>query len=128
MKEPTTGHLAAQRLMYDKEAIARSVTVKLYDECPELIERHGERGRQKTLQDMHYNIEHLIPAVDLEDEEMFVKYVRWLDSVLTSRGVLTKYTKRCLELVNDEVRDRFEPNEAAAVTTIVDAGIAVVSG
>lgn len=126
MTEMSIGRRASARLMYDKESIARAVTGKLYDECPELIDRHGERGRQKTLQDMHYNIEHLIPAVDLEDAEMFVKYVQWLDNMLSSRGVLTKYTRRCLELVNDEARARYDVTESDAITSIVDAGLAVV--
>lgn len=127
MTGTTIGRRASERLMYDKESIARAVTVKLYDECPELIERHGERGRQKTLQDMHYNVEHLIPAVDLQEPGMFVKYVEWLNDMLSSRGVLTKYTRRCLELVNDEVRARYDSAEAGAITSIVDAGLAAVN-
>lgn len=128
MTQTSAGHRAAERLMYDKEAIARAVTKRLYDEYPELIERHGERGRQKTLQDMHYNIEHLIPAVELEDPPMFVKYVEWLDSMLRSRGVLTKYTKRCLELVAEESRERFDADEVKAIDAVLGAGLAVVEG
>jgi hypothetical protein len=112
--------------MFDREAIARAVTRRQYDEDPSLLDRHGERGREKTLQDMGHNIDQLVPAVDLGDPEMFAQYTRWLDSVLLSRGVATKYIKRCYELVIDEVRERYDPAEADAITTIINAGIAAV--
>jgi hypothetical protein len=121
-----TSRAAAENLLHDKETIARAVTVTLYDEHPELIERHGERGRQKTLQDMHHNIDHLVPAVDLELPSMFADYVRWLDDMLRSRGVLTIYTRRCLELLIDEARARYRPDEADAIVRVIDAGLAIV--
>ncbi len=128
MSETTVGRNAAERLMFDKEAIARAVTQALYAEYPELIERYGERGREKTLQDMHYNIEHLIPAVDLDDPQMFAKYVQWLDSVLRSRNVDTIYTRRCLELVVEEARARYDAAEGDAIGRIVGAGLAAIGG
>jgi hypothetical protein len=128
MSDATVGRSAAERLMFDKEAIARAVTLALYDEFPELVERYGERGRTKTLQDMHYNIEHLIPAVDLDDPQMFAKYAQWLDSVLRSRNVDTVYTRRCLELVAHEARARYDAPEADAIARIVGAGLATLAG
>ena len=82
MRDEIVRHRAAEYLMRDKEPIAVAVTKALYDESPELIEKHGERGRQKTLRDMRYNVEHLTPAVDLGDAGMFAKYVKWLDDLL----------------------------------------------
>jgi hypothetical protein len=117
---------AAEALMFDKEAIARSVTKRLYDEYPDLIPKHGERGRVKTLQDMHYNIEHLIPAVDLEQPELFATYVRWLNDMLNSRGVSTRDVRRCVELMGEEARERYDERVASAVTRVVDAGLAAL--
>ena len=126
MSENPISRRASERLMLDREAIARAVTIRQYEEDPSLLERHGERGREKTLQDMKHNIDHLIPAIDLGDPEMFAQYTRWLDSVLLSRGVATKYIKRCFELVIDEARARYEPAEADAIAAIVNAGIAAI--
>lgn len=126
MTTQTAGRRAAERLMFDKESIARAVTTRLYEEFPDILEQHGERGRQKCLQDMHYNIEHLIPAVDLEDAEMFARYARWLDDMLGSRGVNTRDVKRCFELVADEARTRYDEPEAAMITEVLAAGIAAV--
>ena len=120
------GRRAAARLLEHTEAMARAVTERLYAERPELIDRHGERGREKTLQDMRYNIEHLSPAVDLEDAAMFATYVRWLNSVLASRGVASTHVTRCLELLAEEARPRLDDAEAGLVAAIIDAGLAVV--
>lgn len=128
MSEAPVGRHAAERLMFDREAIARAVTITLYREYPELIDRYGERGRQKTLQDMHHNVDHLIPAVDLGEPQMFAKYVQWLDSMLRSRNVDTIYTRRCLELVVEEARARYGVAEADAIAHIVGAGLASIAG
>jgi hypothetical protein len=117
------GRRAAERLLYDKESIARAVTATLYEEHPELIDKHGERGREKTLQDMHYNIEHLVSSLDLEDPSLIVSYARWLTDVLRARTVDPVYVVRCWELVADEARRRYAEDEAAAVAATLDAAI-----
>lgn len=122
----TASRAAAEALLFDKETIARSVTKRLYDQYPDLIPKHGERGRLKTLQDMHYNIEHLIPAVDLEQPELFATYVRWLNDMLNARGVATRDVRRCVELLGEEARERYDAPTASAITRIVDAGLATL--
>lgn len=117
---------AAESLMAGKDVIARAVTERLYAERPYLLEKHGERGREKTLQDMKYNIEHLIPAVDLGDGQMFARYVEWLDDLLRSRNVETKEVVRCLELLAEECRER-DPAHVVAVDPVIAAGLAVVT-
>jgi hypothetical protein len=120
------GRRAAERLLHDQEAMARAVTARLYAAHPELLDRHGERGRAKCLQDMRYNIEHLVPAVDLEDAALFAAYVRWLTDMLASRGVASRDVTRCLELLAEETRERLDADEARLVGEIIDAGLAAV--
>src|SRR5262245_27343501 len=115
-----------ERLMRDKEHLARAVTERLYAERPYLLDKHGERGREKTLPDMRYNIEHMIPAVDLGDPPMFARYVEWLDEMLRSRNVETKEVVRCLELLRDECEGRFAA-DSGAIRPVIDAGLAVVT-
>jgi len=112
--------------MYDKESIARAVTQRMFDEYPDILEKHGERGRQKCLQDMHYNIEHLIPAVDLERPEMFADYARWLDTMLGSRGVAARDVRRCFEMVADEARERYDDEVTKLIDAIIRAGVDAV--
>lgn len=117
---------AGRALLRDKEHLALAVTERLFAERPYLLDKHGERGREKTLQDMRYNIEHLVPAVDLNDPGMFARYIEWLDEMLRSRNVETKEVVRCLELLRDECDARL-PQESAAIRPVIDAGLGVVA-
>jgi hypothetical protein len=126
MTTQTVGRRAAEQLMYDKESIARAVTKRMFDEYPDILEKHGERGRQKCLEDMHYNIQHLIPAVDLEKPEMFADYARWLDTMLGSRGVSARDVRRCFEMVADEARARYDGEVAKLIDEVLRAGVSAV--
>jgi hypothetical protein len=118
---------AARRLLRDKEPLAQAVSDALYAEDPSLMERHGARGREKCLQDMRYNIEHLIPAVELGDGLMFAGYVEWLDTLLRARHVATRDIVRCLELLGDEGARRYPREESEAITRILRAGLRVLA-
>lgn len=117
---------AADALLQRKEELARAITDELYAVMPELLPRHGERGRVKCLEDMRYNLEHLAPAVALEDDSLFVRYVTWLCDMLAARGVGTDEVRRSLELTRDVVQARMRPGEAAAATSPVSAALAML--
>ncbi|AHG87804.1 Phycocyanin [Gemmatirosa kalamazoonensis] len=124
---PSAEGRAASRLLAQKTELAHAVTEAMYAERPELLERYGETGRARCLEDLHFTLEHLVPAVDLGDASMFAGYVRWLDALLRARGVPTRDVLRSLELVEREVRARFPDDEADAVAPYVRAGIEVVT-
>lgn len=117
------GSHAAQLLIRDRESLARAVTDALYEEAGERLSRHGPNGRVRCLEDMHFNVEHLVPAVDLGDPDLFVRYVQWLHGLLQARGVDTRDVTRCLELLQDEVTRRYAAADAQPITTILDAGL-----
>lgn len=123
----TAGARAAGRILEEKGALAREITDSLYEQMPELLEKHGEYGRAKCLQDMHYNLEHLAPAVDLEQPEMFAGYARWLGGLLAVRNVSTTEVVRSLELTEARIRERFTAAEADAVVPVIRAGLAALS-
>jgi hypothetical protein len=114
---------AASQLLAEKELLAESVTRALYDEMPELATRYGPVGREKCLQDLRFTIEHLMPAVDLGQPEMFASYVVWLDDLLRARNVSTREVIRSLELTERIVRERFAVDEAEAIARYIRAGL-----
>lgn len=114
---------AARRLMHDRESLARAVTDALYEEAGERLAHHGPRGRERCLEDMHFNVDHLIPAVDLGDPDLFARYVTWLCDLLRSRGVDTRDVTRCLELLRDEVTRRYSEDESRVVSEILHASL-----
>ena len=117
---------AASRLLGHTNELAEAVTGSLYAEMPELTSRYGSIGREKCTQDLRYTIEHLIPAVDLGQPEMFASYVRWLDALLRARNVSTHEVVRSLQLTEQIVRTRLPADEAEAVATCVRAGLAAL--
>ena len=119
----TPGRRAAGRIIRDKIDLAREITETLYSDMPELIERHGDHGRAKCHEDMLYNLEHLAPAVDLGEPEMFASYARWLDGLLRARGVGTDEVVRSLVITERVLVDRLEPDAAASATACVRAGL-----
>ena len=119
-----SGHEAAAFILREKETLARSITARLYEEKPQLLEKYGERGREKCLEDMHYNLEHLAPAVELGDPGMFASYVRWLDSLLRARNVDTAELVRCLELTETVIGEAMSSPAYQAVQPSLTAGLA----
>lgn len=128
MAELTPAERAGAALLEQKETIARSVTGLLYAEMPWLMDKYGDRGRDKCLQDMRYNLEHLIPAVELEAPDMFARYAAWCDGVLRARGVPTAELARSMEIMRADVAARLPADQAAAVAVSLDAGLQALRG
>jgi len=128
MADVSTGARAAAALLEHKEAVARSVTGLLYAEMPWLLDRYGERGALKCLQDMRYNVEYLAPAVELDDPAMFARYAAWCDELLRSRGVSTGELARSFELMESDVVSRMPREQAEAVGVCLRAGVAALRG
>ena len=124
----TPGSRAAAHLLDRKELLARAITEALYGDMPELLERYGERGREKCLQDHRYTLEHLIPAVELESPVMFGEYVRWLDGLLRARHVPTAELVRSLMQTCRVLERELPADEAAAVAPVLQAGLAILHG
>ncbi|HEU0013240.1 MAG TPA: hypothetical protein VFQ45_06125 [Longimicrobium sp.] len=119
----TPGERASELIVEQKEALARGITDALYAEMPWLYDKYGERGRQKCLQDMRYNLEHLAPAAGLDDPSMFARYARWCDEVLRSRGVPTGELARSLELMAGVLRERLDREAGEVAGRCIQAGV-----
>jgi hypothetical protein len=114
---------AADTLLEQKHTIAQAITDALYRERPQLMERYGETGRVRCLEDMHYNLEHLAPAVALGEPQLFQRYVIWLRDMLAPRNVPQEDVVRSLELTIDVVQKHLPPDEARAVVDMINAGL-----
>ena len=124
----TAGERSAARLVSEKEDLARAITDALYRERPDLQAKYGDAGRAKCLQDMRYNLEHLAPAIALDDPSMFAGYARWLLGLLEARGIPGDEVARSLALTRAAIDARFPPEEAAAAGPALEAALLVVAG
>lgn len=119
---------AAERLIERKAELARAITARLYDEMPELLEKYGERGRARCLEDMQYNIEHLAPAVALGELSLFSLYCVWLRDMLAARGVGVGEIVRSLRHTDQVVSESFPTEEALLISEALAAGLSALAG
>ena len=127
MSDLPVGVRASTSILDRKEELARDVTEALYAQDPTLIQRYGEAGRAKCHQDMHYTLEHLAPAVALDDPSIFASYVQWLESLLAARGIGSDDVRRSLEVTHRLLGARLHPDEAACALRSLQAGITLLS-
>lgn len=85
-----------------KEAIVERSSAAMYAD-PFWRERFGERGERYTREDHAYHVNYLVEAVRSGDSEVFASYLRWLQPVLTSRGMCTKHLEDSLLAVHDAI-------------------------
>jgi MerR family transcriptional regulator, light-induced transcriptional regulator len=97
---------ASESILGHRESLAREITDVLYAGDATLLPRFGEQGRAKCLQDMHYSLEHLAPAVALDDPPLFARYVTWLASLLAARGIDSRDVRRSLEATRAVLAER----------------------
>lgn len=71
--------------------IIEEVTEGIYRDYPILLEKYGERGRQKCKEDNEHHIKYLQTAAKMDEEKYFVDYAHWLNGILTSRGMQTEH-------------------------------------
>ena len=73
------------------DVIIEEVTDGIYKDYPILLEKYGERGRQKCKEDNEHHIKYLQTAAAMDEEKYFVDYAHWLNGILTSRGMKTEH-------------------------------------
>ncbi|RBW69800.1 hypothetical protein [Bacillus taeanensis] len=71
--------------------IIEKVVEGIYKDYPEILERFGERGKQKCFEDNEHHFRHLETALNMNNNQFFIDYALWLNNVLTSRGMKTEH-------------------------------------
>lgn len=78
----------ADRLRAEKGRLVVRVVDEMF-ENPFWAERFGARGRRFAEEDLGYHVDYLAQALVARDGGVMDRYARWLQSVLTSRGMCT---------------------------------------
>ncbi|MTH53715.1 hypothetical protein GKZ89_09895 [Bacillus mangrovi] len=73
-----------------KQAIDHVVS-GIYRQYPELLEKYGERGKEKCREDNEHHFKHLRTAYEADMPKIFTDYAIWLNNVLTSRGMKSEH-------------------------------------
>lgn len=110
------------------EEAVTTVTGQIYARHPELSQRFGEQGRSACREDLRRHLEYLLAALHGASPALFCDYVVWLRSVLESRGVPPGHVSESLHLLHRFFGERLQPAQFAALDSILQDGIAALSG
>ncbi|EIT87417.1 hypothetical protein A374_00545 [Fictibacillus macauensis ZFHKF-1] len=84
-----------------EERIVDEVIEQMYSDYPSLFDRYGEKGKRKAVEDNYHHMKHLATAYELNNPQMFVDYVRWLQGILQGHGMtaaLLRYNFEAIDL------------------------------
>lgn len=73
------------------QEMAHKATDVIYEREPELLERYGEKGKLKCLEDNEHHLKQLITATELGQSKFFTDYALWLSGILVRHGMSTKH-------------------------------------
>lgn len=100
--------------MAERTATAEALTARAAELCDVALRdmyadpfwdaRFGERGRRFAREDAHFHVIYLAEAVRAGSAASFVMYVRWLQNVLTTRGMCSLHLRDMLEAIGTGIR------------------------
>lgn len=76
-------------------------------------ERFGDRGRRHSDDDGRHHVSYLVEALEAKDPEIMRRYSRWLQPVLTTRGMCTRHLDENFELLGRVIREDLGPADDA---------------
>jgi len=88
----------AVQLEQATEDLVAACMAKLFSSIPEMSS-YSERQLAHTRADLRYTLRYLGVALDLDEPELFVDFVRWLAEVLGSRGLPPAVLRTSLDIV-----------------------------
>jgi hypothetical protein len=91
---------------FNINAMVERVTEKIYENDPLLMDRYGDKGRAKCIEDNHHHFKHLETAYELDNEEFFMDYALWLDGILTKFGMSTELLMDNFSLIIDVLNEQ----------------------
>jgi hypothetical protein len=104
---------------FNINAMVERVTEKIYENDPTLIDRYGDKGRAKCIEDNHHHFKHLETAYELDNSTFFTDYAVWLDGILQKFGMSTELLKQNFSYII-EVLEELQTSENPRVVTYVD--------
>jgi hypothetical protein len=91
---------------FNINAMVERVTEKIYENDPSLMDRYGEKGRTKCIEDNHHHFKHLETAYELDNEEFFIDYALWLNGILQKFGMTTELLMDNFSLIVDVLNEQ----------------------
>jgi hypothetical protein len=109
---------------HDKDRIVKKLFDRFYQEFPSL-EKFGESGKKRTEEDIYYHFQYLETAYKLNNIQIFTDYSKWLQDILTSRGLDSFYLVLNYKWLIEELAET-DAEEKDIYTAALKKGIEVL--
>jgi hypothetical protein len=118
----------ADRLLAAADELTDQVLAEMYSD-PFWYARFGQpRASRHGRQDGQHHIAHLVEALRAGDAVVIERYARWLQQVLTTRGMCTRHLAENFDRLGRAIADRGWPDGARAVELLAAATAALRYG
>lgn len=94
---------AALDLAARRQELAVRVAEMQLEENPHFLERWGEVGRKRCLEDADFHLQYLGHALRFATPSLFTAYVQWARQLLEKRNIPWRDLQRNLEILRDEL-------------------------
>ncbi|MDO3410762.1 cobalamin-dependent protein [Saccharibacillus sp. CPCC 101409] len=105
------------------DELALAVTEEQYRLQPDLMERYGRPGFEKSRRDTVYTLNYLVEGVIMDSPALFVHYIGWLKQLLAGYGLTEKDIRIKLELILGRVRESVRDEFTDRTVRILEMGI-----
>lgn len=102
-----------------RELAGKSIAEMYRD--PFWMRRFGERGRKFAEEDGLHHVEYLVRALEAGTSEVLVEYARWLQVVLTARGMCSEHLRENFERLSRLIGEQGLPDADLAARHLADA-------
>ena len=119
---PTQRTALAEKLRILKQSVAEAVTDEFFQRHPDWLDRYGEQGRKRGIEDACFHIDFLAVAVVTGTPTPFEDYVRWTVRVLEARGISAHFVAENLAQVERALGSRLSGPEHSFVRSFIRDG------
>lgn len=117
---------AAQRLEEDKQALAQIMTDLHFENHPELVEKYGEKGKEKCYEDAIYHINYLSQAIRVDSQKIFNSYLDWARTMLKERGIGVDDLIDNMRFLKKAIHQKISEDDASELIAFIDRGMAAL--
>ena len=111
-----------------KDETIQHVHSSFLEKYPKLLSIYDQEKLEHIRQDTSYHIEHLESASEFRMDSIFFDYVKWTDSVLSSRGIKTELLIDCFTWIKEIMHIYKQHNkDQGYYTYLLDEGITILN-
>lgn len=92
-------------------------------EFPDLRERYGDQGIERTKEDLSFHLQYLTTAVCLNDKFLFIDYVKWLKMFFHHINLPLEYQLKPLQHIKQVLSEKLPEKEKVFTDKFLDPAI-----